>query len=139
MASQTLLWTALPNGTAGSRGRLSVFVSPRLSPDNAVGTLEPFVFLNWPAQLQPGQFRCQLDVDGTPIPTDIVSRPESTSWQALFSKDAMVRQYQTETPPGVYGSYRAATLHQRIKAAYQRVATEPSVHDEMPRLVASAF
>jgi hypothetical protein len=89
MKTQTIIWTALPNGVAGvaakaaggvarvaggaarvapapARGdlrlKLSVFVSPRLWVDGAETTLGQFPdFLDWPAAVKSMQFKVQFN------------------------------------------------------------------------------
>lgn len=49
MATQTLLWTACPNGVADGKMRLSVTVSPRIEGNNPSSTLNDFPdMLAWP-------------------------------------------------------------------------------------------
>ncbi len=66
MATQTTLWTALPNGYSddGRSLRFSLLVSPRLNPDFEPH-LESFPdFADWPATL--AQSRFLLHFGGTP-------------------------------------------------------------------------
>ncbi|MDX9986670.1 MAG: hypothetical protein RBR99_04340, partial [Dehalococcoidales bacterium] len=58
MNTQTITWTALPNGLIdlkeGTRLLLSVFAAPRLESDDTNATLADFVdFLDWPETLFP--------------------------------------------------------------------------------------
>ena len=56
MATETLVWTALPNGLDDNGNlRLSALIAPRLVPD-ADEILKPFTaFLDWPAAVRARQ------------------------------------------------------------------------------------
>jgi hypothetical protein len=99
-ASQSILWTTLPHGrvtlpSGRSALRVSLFVSPRLTP-TAAQVLKPFkLFLDWPAVVATLQFK--LTFDGGPS-TDLTRLPgedplDSAVWKRLFDEDTFVRKF----------------------------------------------
>ena len=60
--SQTILWTALPNGVTGTgEGRLAIFIAPRLLTDDPTTTLDAFPdFVDWPRASPCGEL-CRHD------------------------------------------------------------------------------
>lgn len=103
MARQTIIWTALPNGrnepTGRNRGsrRVSVVVSPRLSPeDEHEQRLDAFrEWLDWPATL--ARLTFGLEVEGTVVGLVPVAdpdlRPDSALWRHLFEPTLAVAGY----------------------------------------------
>jgi hypothetical protein len=142
MASQTIVWVALPNGfnveTAPARARLSVFVAPRLRPDQPP-TLAPFDFVDWPARCKRGNIEFHVVFSGVRIRADIVSQPDSDRWKALFPPETFVRPHRIDTTSGIFGSYPAAQLHDDIKAAYQAVCANSPLNHPAPDVVSPAF
>src|SRR5438874_10011271 len=94
MATQTIMFTALPHGYEGNVLRLSVYVSPRLTPD-APQRLKPFNdFLDWPDRLRTGlafdvEFQGGPTLNATPK-----NLPGSDLWKHLFSEKTFVRGYE---------------------------------------------
>jgi hypothetical protein len=142
MASQTLIFTALPNGFVNDRDTmkcvLSVFVSPRLQPD-ADETLAPFDLVEWPLLLQAGQFMCSVIAGGVPVPASVVTRADIDRWRSLFDASTFVRPYQPDVPSGVISSYPAAHLQRHIKAIYQEVAARSPLDPASTEFVAAAL
>jgi hypothetical protein len=107
MATQSILWTALPNGYSedGRSLRVSLLVSPRLEPDFDL-QLESFPdFVDWPATLAGSRFvlhfggQPEVSVGGQDFagPTridDRLGRPDSSVWTALFPQTTFVRGYK---------------------------------------------
>ncbi|MBM3500327.1 MAG: hypothetical protein FJX74_16850, partial [Armatimonadetes bacterium] len=63
MKQQTVMWTALPNGVANGKLRLSVFVSPRLETNEGGPrpSLSQFPdFIEWPARMAEAQFQVRF-------------------------------------------------------------------------------
>lgn len=130
---QTVVWTALPHGTAVSGtaiddpiARLSVFVSPRLRQDSSVGsTLDPFTdFLDWPKTVNEiGRFLVRFDTGETVEARPAVPNPrQSNLWRALFKPDTFVQPYAFEDYNGrLVISYPAHQLLGHVKQFYQAV------------------
>ncbi len=136
MLKQTLLWTALPNGSsgplaAGSTLRLSVYISPRLWNDDPTVTsmnLGAFPdFLDWPSRLNAAAFQVAFD-GGPTLPAAIASPAARLDlWQALFKPGTLVKPYHFEDLSGAeILSFPAAEIHDTLKGVYQRAATDPA-------------
>jgi hypothetical protein len=113
MRTQTIVWTALPNGTdALRRVNLSVFVSPQLQTDQdgANPSLVPFTdWVNWVTTLQeqPTPFSFNVTFSGFP-PVNVVpdlSGLSSAHWAAIFDP-AM-----TGVTPYSYTDYSTTPIH----------------------------
>src|SRR5919106_6598474 len=92
MATESAIFTALPNGLheSGSFLQVTVFVSPRLSTDGA-GTLplsggEFAAFEDWPATLLDARFTVVFDGVGSmgTDPDPVSTLPDSGTWHLLF-------------------------------------------------------
>ncbi len=127
MPSQTIVWTALPNGLAGlPDGRkvlkLSVFVAPRLRATAAEGeTLKLWPdFVDWPARMQTATFKVQFAGGPTLDATVDKGKLDSTLWKALFNPDTFVRAHTFDNYNGrQIVSYPARRVHAGIKETYQ--------------------
>jgi hypothetical protein len=132
MAKQTIIWTALPNGTTsgGKVLRLSVAVSPRLSAASPNVTLSAFPdFLDWPpARLA---FRVKLGklppLGVAPLPGQ---RPEL--WRAIFKPSTRVRSYDWKEvwiDPSTrrLRSYPVAKLRAFLAGMYSSVAARSAL------------
>ncbi|HEY3398448.1 MAG TPA: hypothetical protein VGM19_12405 [Armatimonadota bacterium] len=149
MNRQTIIWTALPHGVvtdaAGSRLRLSVFVSPRLeSSDTGRLTLSAWPdFLDWPALVNALTFTVQFE--GKPPvaasrlepPNDV---PGSGLWKGIFRPDTYVKPYVV---PDLISkkliSFPVRNVMLRLKDAYQSAAidsptTVPKLGADLERL-----
>jgi hypothetical protein len=148
MAKQQVIWTALPNGIVqvGStrRLRLSVFLSPRLQPDEAAKSLEPFDFLDWPARLQPGRvvFDVLID-DGTRMRAEIDKAsptPDSRYWRALFDQQTFVERHEFAPPlNGLGHTYHVSPILSTLKAGYQQIAAAAPHGAPNAQTVGNAF
>ena len=128
MPTQTVIWTALPNGLKGEGAssvlKLSVMVSPRLGFDGGAttGTLGSFPeFLDWPERLRTPHFGITLKVDtGAQLAARIVTihPPDSRLWKALFSNTSFVRAHQPPPALQSFRSYAAADLRNEISRGY---------------------
>lgn len=96
---QTLLWTALPNGIADDKARLSVMLSPRLEgsgadPDGKTPLSEFPDFANWPATVK--NIRFVAHITGISKPIDL--EPEFTLnkplWNWIFTPDVYVLDHK---------------------------------------------
>jgi hypothetical protein len=146
MTSQTVIWTALPNGvTAAGRLRLSVFVSPRLQTDEAQPTLSLFPdfhqtppdALDWPAHVQSGLVTFRIEVfDSVAEPDDpdtrileakatIVAGPlDRALWHALFDAATPVTSHEFKDVSGVVSTNPVSQLHGYVKDRYLRIQDE---------------
>jgi hypothetical protein len=140
MLTQTVMWTALPNGIVGDQSnrrlRLSVYVSPRLQTDQgqSLGLFQDF--LNWPAHLQPGNvtFAAYVSNPGAtsapsgPIAATITSQPPSSAlWTALFPSTSPVTSYMFDKDKlngAVVSSYRHAGILRPLKQGYKNILSQ---------------
>src|SRR5262245_31243427 len=115
MASQRIIWLALPNGLRRdgdtTRARISVYVSPQLQPDDNDHRLEGFDFLEWPALLSSGAVTFEVQFGDVTRTATIVSQPDPRLWTALFGRETFVRPYTQDGDSGVVQSYAAGRLH----------------------------
>lgn len=97
MKQQTLIWTALPNGIADDKARLSVMLSPRLensSPDPDGKTpLSDFPdFANWPATVKQIQFVAY--VSGVPVQIEPEFTLNERLWDWIFTPGVYVLNHK---------------------------------------------
>lgn len=132
VTSQTLIWTALPNGTVTGDAktlRLSVFVSPRLS--TASGPPKPELhmfpdFLDWPAT----HFAWKVTIGGKNAgPVKVTSpAPRSDLWKALFAPATYVEPYSSQSLNGQrfhsYPAWYVRDFHVSTYARYAHSSTE---------------
>lgn len=131
MPSQTIVWTALPNGLAGLPDghkvlKLSVFVAPRLrAAPNEGETLKLWPdFVDWPARMQTATFKVQFAGGPTLDAAVDKSKLDSTLWKALFNPDTFVRAHTFDNYNGrPIISYPARKVHAGIKETYQASGT----------------
>ncbi|HUZ47355.1 MAG TPA: hypothetical protein VMW54_12035 [Terriglobia bacterium] len=128
---QTVMWTALPNGLADGKLKLSVFVSPRLETDEGLPrpTLSQFTdFLAWPAKVQNMKFQVQFagqaPVDATRVGPDL----EPNLWAALFKETTYVEPYKFDDYSNrAVLSQPVRHLETFVRSQYQSVAaTSPT-------------
>jgi len=101
MAQQHILWTALPHGYAESgRGsgplRLSIVVSPRLTPQTAaeqrLGAPGFADFHNWPKTLSGLQLGVRIG--NQTVPVKLISQPDPKLWETLLGPDTPVNGFE---------------------------------------------
>lgn len=136
MLKQTIIWTALPNGStgplaAGTTLRLSVLASPRLwndDPNVKLMQLSSFPdFLDWPALIDQASFQVAFEGGPTLPATFNTAVLRSDLWQALFKNNTDVIPYVFEDLSGLeILTFPSTTIHDTIKGIYQRVATDPT-------------
>jgi hypothetical protein len=135
MRKQTLIWTALPNGSqsplqAGTQLKLSVFVSPRLWSDTPqvkekLGDYPDF--LDWPAALSQASFQVEFGSGQTLNAAPDFTSLRSDLWQALFNADTPVIPFTFEDFSDItFQSDQLSTAHEALKGVYQDVATDPT-------------
>ncbi|KAA3661090.1 MAG: hypothetical protein DWQ04_17475, partial [Chloroflexi bacterium] len=133
---QTVVWTALPNGTAVTGtaisepvARLSVFVSPRLRLASSDGdTLAPFAdFLNWPETVSNiARFAVVFDTGETVESRPVDPSPlQASLWKALFDDETFVRPFSFNDYTNQFViSYPAQLVMGHIKQMYQTVGVQ---------------
>lgn len=111
MRTETVIWTALPNGMASSGTvRLSVFVSPQLQTDEG-GANPPLSlfpdFVNWPKTLHSPSLTFQVQFQGHPAIAvgAAVSSLVPGQWQNLFSPT------KTAVTPYKYQDFSTTPIH----------------------------
>jgi hypothetical protein len=131
VAHQMLIFTALPDGPdAPVTGplRLSVFVSPRLSPDSERGRLDDFPdVVDWPATV--AAISWEVLLDGAAVPATVVTAPaavpSSDLWDRLFPPDLLVRARRGpdyDTRP--VQSYPQAEVLASVRGLWSRALAE---------------
>ena len=153
MATQTLIWTALPNGYSKNdhRLRVSVFLSPRLDPEVQDRNLSSFQdFVNWPATLAKSTFIISINgisspaISGDPqnnvglncIDTQL-GVPDSKIWNALFPlpKEVPVNKFNyTNMSNYRILSYDTRALSHLVLNLYKKIAETSNT--ELPRISA---
>lgn len=133
--SVQIVWAACPNdwsppGTTSRAGklRLSVALSPRLSPPGGVGTLSMFPeFLDWPATLS--MLALQVLIDGTLASATIVTdpAPRSDLWMSMFPPSSPVRAPDfTDLSGKRFASYPMSEVAGFLRNRYAQLATMPA-------------
>jgi hypothetical protein len=142
MATQTLIWTALPNGQSADSKylKVTVFVSPRLKTDGpALLPLASFpAFADWPATLTKLRFFIHFDGVGD-IPTDPdpqFDTADSKLWQSLCGESSVIdHEFQDlskrtirsipvkAVSDGVLGLYKQVA--ETVPTSFPPVQTEP--------------
>jgi hypothetical protein len=140
MKTQTVTWTALPDGITASRGtsklRLSVFVSPRLQTDEKSPALSLFPdFADWPATLfsvdSGVSFYVQFGSQRAIQATRTGDFPRSDLWRALFPGTCRVESYEfTNYKNSAIQSYPVKNIQSFLKQQYVSLATTSG--DEFP-------
>lgn len=130
--SQSIVWTTLPGGRltlpdGKSALRVSVFVSPRLTP-TADQLLKPFkTFLDWPAAAAAVKFKLVFDGGGggelRPLPGE--DPLDSTLWRRLFDEKTFVRGHAfTDLKDEVIRSFPVADVLSYVQATYGETAAQ---------------
>ena len=135
MDTQKIIWTVLPNGyseTTPGNLRFSVFVSPRLSSNQANPTLALFEdFRDWPAALAGIDFGVQFGGNAPVAATRVGPTPDSALYKAMFTPDGSVYSYESpKLDKKAIRSYAWKNVEEWIKGTYQNVIAESPV--EMP-------
>lgn len=137
MKEQTVIWTALPNGTGDGRLRLSVLVSPLLKTNEGLPrpTLTQFPdFLHWPSVAV--QFQVQI-TGGPALPATITRvAPSADLWSALFNSSTYVRPHSFQgLNDWRVRSFPAKHVAGFLKSQYTRfAATAPTDHPHVEAL-----
>lgn len=134
MASETIILTALPNGFNGARRKVSVFVSPRLTPSPNPGTLAQFPnWLDWPAQMR-SVTTWTVSTGGPQLVGTVTSPvPRTDLWHALFPSSTPVTGWTPQTfAAHVVRSYPVASIQSLLQSLHRNVATGNDYDGERP-------
>lgn len=135
MRKQTLIWTALPNGSngplqAGSQLKVSVYLSPRLWSDTPavkekLGDYPDF--LDWPAAISQATFQVEFGSGQVLNATPDFTPLRSDLWQAIFNANSPVIPYVFEDYSGKeFQGDMLSVAHEALKGVYQDIATNPT-------------
>jgi hypothetical protein len=135
MRKQTLIWTALPNGSqgplqAGTQLKISAYISPRLWSDTPqikekLGDYPDF--LDWPAAVNQATFQVEFGSGQTLPATPDTTPLRSDLWQALFNADTPVIPFVFEDFSGMdFQGDQLSIAHEALKGVYQDIATVPT-------------
>jgi len=125
MATQVMIWTALPAGASGSKLRVSVHLAPRLT--GGVKLMDFPDFIDWPAT----SIRWRVSINGVIHPARVVgTRGDSALWGKLFDSATPVASYiYSELTGRRFFSYPAAFVRSFLMSSYsQLAANSPTDH-----------
>ncbi|HEX8159632.1 MAG TPA: hypothetical protein VF526_19800 [Solirubrobacteraceae bacterium] len=138
MATQSLLWTTLPNGLSdgGKSLRVSVMLAPRLEPDSGdPPLLSSFPeWLNWPAALSQATVSIHYGAATVAVPmTQLaganrvdgsLATPDPAVWTALFKPHLRVRGAETYTDHTGKQilSFGTTDVHTLVEGLYTKLA-----------------
>lgn len=131
MAKQQIVWTVLPFGFAGKPGtragrrRVSVVVSPRLTPEAAneqiLGKFPEW--LNWPEALKGAKFAVQSG--GRTIALKLASKPDPDLWKRLFGEQTPVAGFvYKDMSQANLRSYSVRNMLGYVKRHYGKLAVQ---------------
>ena len=131
MATQSLVFVALPNGRSASGAlRASIYLSPRL---DAAPTLADFPdFLDWPDLVQRRGLSFELTCAGSTT-TIAAPRPQLRPdlWREIFKPKTHVAAYPTpDFDQRLLVSYPVRTAMEFVQWAYQTAATRSLTGDQ---------
>ncbi len=113
MASQKIVWTALPKGIHDGTLKLSLFVAPRLTPGGSPGVLKSFPDFwdpskgHWPGIVADRKFALEFQLGGMTKTVEaklIGPKPDPKLWDILFKAGTTVRPFE-------YKDYGARIIH----------------------------
>jgi hypothetical protein len=145
MATQSLLWTAMPNGLNQNKElSISVLVSPRLDADTASPQLSSFPdFVDWPQTLAGCKFTLHFNSQSVSIQGDQVTgrdrvdlsygKADSAIWALMLPPNTRVKDFvfKDMTAKKVL-SYDTAKLALRQALLYRSLAVKAD--DQLPRI-----
>ncbi len=136
MASQTLTFTATPNGVTQHKTlRVSLYLTPRL--DGGATLAEFKDFLDWPGKIQKNGLKFTLAC-GTKTATVAASRAvlRSDVWQSIFTPATYVAPFPvTAFANQLIVSYPVRDCFSYLKFAYQSMGAGRSTQDQRSPLV----
>lgn len=135
---QTLIWTALPNGRAGTGAaaplQLSAYVTPQLwNTDPTVELMHLSDFTEWldfPAKVASMTFEVEFDGVVRPATVKTPSPLRSDLWKALFEAGTPVFPYRFEDDDASGGKYlvlETSVLAVFIAKVYARLGSDPEM------------
>ncbi len=134
----SIQWTALPNGIAGNRLKVSVFISPRLTGDLKTTTLDKFpIFEEWPTTVARIQSQIQLRYGAAPLtPVARGPLPSLEHWKDLFKPATVVKSYAwdeyqkqlDEVHDRRAQTYEVMPVHDKLKASYAEIAVQNPIN-----------
>ncbi|HEY0320616.1 MAG TPA: hypothetical protein VGC66_06685 [Pyrinomonadaceae bacterium] len=131
MQTQTIIWTALPNGRDGRKLHLSVFVSPRLKTNEGLPRpeLKQFDDFNrWPEKVSRMKFAVQFDTGALVDAERTSNDPQMQLWRDIFKERAYVRPYQFKKQTHrVIRTYPVRSVLEYLKSNYRRIAENSPV------------
>ena len=134
MAKTQIIWTILPYGMKDNRQRVSVVVSPRLTPERkqeeVLGAFPEFI--NWPEIIKGAEF--SAEINGSIIAMEQISDIDDKLWSYLFNEKTFVEGFQYNDMRNVkFRSYSIRNILQNLKEYYAKLAVySPS---ELPLLL----
>ena len=144
MPSQQFILTALPktpeNWTAGDELHVSAHFAPRLSNGSLLGQFAGFTAggISWPETVSGLSFTVNLN--GTAIPAEVVSDPDPSLWNHLFSDATPVHSHDFPDRKDLrIRSFPILQLYDQLKELYEFAAEEspedfiPVRHHHFPR------
>ncbi len=139
MAKQKIVWTVLPygfvpDGPHAGCLRLSVVVSPRLTPQAAneqqLGAFPEFV--NWPKALADVKFT--VEFGGNKIPAALTSKPDPALWDDVFPASTFVDGFKfTDMRSVNLRSFAVRNVLKFVRQKYEQLATTSGA--DRPRLL----
>ncbi len=146
MPSQEFILTALPktpeNWTAGNGLYVSGHFAPRLSNGTQLGQFTGFTAggMSWPETVSGLTF--SVNLNGTDHPAEVVSEPDPTLWNHLFSDATPVQSHELPDRKDLrIRSFPILNLYDQLKELYEFTAEEspeefiPVRHRHHPRRV----
>lgn len=137
MATQRIIWTALPNGKEGSTRKVSVLVSPRLETPGQT-TLDAFGdFRGWPGKALTFTLKFESEPPGTSKEVTVTAPappPERDAlWTAAFPKETTVEGHSFPDHAGlVVNSIPVLNVLSFISEQYQKVASAVNTASHFP-------
>ena len=151
--TQTVMWTALPNGIVagkGSRGpmlRLSVFASPRLETTAPMGILGSFPdfestepLVNWAASINAMHF--DVDFKTSPVLPRVRTvratksgtfSPEPALWDSFFGPEMPIKQFKyIDLSAAKINTFPAKSVFSLVKTQYAGTAALPKLVFQLP-------
>lgn len=126
MATQTQVWTVLPNGrSVNGRLRVSIVVSPRLTPQAASEQVLAAYpeWLDWPRTLAGAAFR--LRVSNQPVDLKVIGMADSDIWRRLLRDDTPVAGFEFRDMSRVnLRSYAVRNVMKILRTHYGRLAVQ---------------
>jgi hypothetical protein len=132
MATQKIVWTVLPKGNHDGTLKVSIYMSPRLTPSGVVGRLKEFPdFWNpgaghWPGKIGGKPFTLEFKTGGSTVQVQakpVGIKPDPKLWGVLFNENTTVRPFQfSDYSQRFIHSYPVRTVVNYVKGIYGTMA-----------------